>query len=117
MRTPSRAGLLAWSIGGVTAPAWAASPLVARSGPPVGMFEVVPVGGSWAAGSAIGRAALVSSLTGALIASRQPGHPTGWPFLGTGLQGLADRLGALGGGLDVRSSPSAGTTIEGSVPT
>jgi signal transduction histidine kinase len=35
---------------------------------------------------------------------------------GTGLQGIADRLSALGGSLDVRSAPGAGTTIAGSVP-
>jgi signal transduction histidine kinase len=35
---------------------------------------------------------------------------------GTGLQGIADRLSALGGRLDVRSSPGSGTTIAGWVP-
>jgi signal transduction histidine kinase len=35
---------------------------------------------------------------------------------GTGLQGMADRLDALGGSLDVRSEPGRGTTITGSVP-
>ena len=35
---------------------------------------------------------------------------------GTGLQGIADRLSALGGHLDVRSSPGSGTTIAGWVP-
>ena len=35
---------------------------------------------------------------------------------GTGLQGMADRLSALAGGLDVRSAPGAGATIIGSVP-
>jgi signal transduction histidine kinase len=35
---------------------------------------------------------------------------------GTGLQGIADRLAALGGALDVRSAPGAGTTIAGSIP-
>jgi signal transduction histidine kinase len=35
---------------------------------------------------------------------------------GTGLQGMADRLGALRGTLEVRSAPSAGTTIVGMVP-
>ena len=34
---------------------------------------------------------------------------------GTGLQGMADRLDALGGRLEVRSSPGAGTTITGRV--
>ena len=35
---------------------------------------------------------------------------------GTGMQGMADRLAALGGELTVRSSLGAGTTVRGSVP-
>jgi signal transduction histidine kinase len=35
---------------------------------------------------------------------------------GTGLQGMADRLDALGGTLAVRSSPGSGTTLEGVLP-
>ncbi len=35
---------------------------------------------------------------------------------GTGLQGIADRLAALGGVLDVRSAAGAGTSVAGSVP-
>ncbi|MGZ4109593.1 MAG: sensor histidine kinase [Actinomycetota bacterium] len=35
---------------------------------------------------------------------------------GTGLQGIADRLRALDGTLEVRSAPGSGTTIAGSVP-
>jgi signal transduction histidine kinase len=35
---------------------------------------------------------------------------------GTGLQGMADRLAALGGGFEVRSSPGEGTTVIGRVP-
>jgi len=35
---------------------------------------------------------------------------------GTGLQGMADRLDAIGGWLDVTSSPGAGTTVTGRVP-
>jgi signal transduction histidine kinase len=35
---------------------------------------------------------------------------------GLGLGGMADRLEAIGGRLDVRSSPGAGTTIAGVVP-
>ena len=35
---------------------------------------------------------------------------------GTGLQGMADRLDALGGSLEVRSTPGQGTTVTGRVP-
>jgi signal transduction histidine kinase len=35
---------------------------------------------------------------------------------GTGLQGMADRLDAIGGGLRIDSSSGQGTTVEGSVP-
>jgi signal transduction histidine kinase len=35
---------------------------------------------------------------------------------GTGLQGIADRLAALDGELEVRSAPGAGTTLSGSLP-
>jgi signal transduction histidine kinase len=35
---------------------------------------------------------------------------------GTGLQGIADRLGALAGSLSVMSSENAGTTVAGSIP-
>src|SRR5262245_9382279 len=35
---------------------------------------------------------------------------------GTGLQGMADRLDAIGGSLEVRSSPGEGTTVLGRVP-
>jgi len=36
--------------------------------------------------------------------------------LGTGLQGMSDRLEALGGALEIRSQPGQGTTITGRVP-
>jgi signal transduction histidine kinase len=35
---------------------------------------------------------------------------------GTGLQGVADRVAALGGSFHVRSAPGAGTTIQGALP-
>jgi signal transduction histidine kinase len=35
---------------------------------------------------------------------------------GTGLQGMADRLAALGGTLDIRSKPGHGTTLSGELP-
>jgi signal transduction histidine kinase len=35
---------------------------------------------------------------------------------GTGLQGIADRLSALGGEMHVRSEPGAGTSVTGELP-
>ena len=35
---------------------------------------------------------------------------------GTGLQGIADRLAALDGSIEVRSAVGAGTTVEGTLP-
>ena len=35
---------------------------------------------------------------------------------GTGLQGIADRLAALGGVVDVRSEPGRGTRVNGTLP-
>jgi signal transduction histidine kinase len=35
---------------------------------------------------------------------------------GTGLQGIADRLGALDGAVSVESTPGSGTTVTGRVP-
>jgi signal transduction histidine kinase len=35
---------------------------------------------------------------------------------GSGLQGIADRLAALGGELEIRSSPGSGTTVAGRLP-
>ena len=35
---------------------------------------------------------------------------------GTGLQGMADRLSALGGSLRVDSAPGSGTVVRGRVP-
>ena len=35
---------------------------------------------------------------------------------GSGLQGIADRLAALGGGLVLRTAPGQGPTVRGTVP-
>jgi signal transduction histidine kinase len=35
---------------------------------------------------------------------------------GSGLQGMADRLAAVGGSLEIRSAPGRGTTVAGRVP-
>jgi signal transduction histidine kinase len=37
-------------------------------------------------------------------------------FDGTGLQGMRDRLAALGGDLSITSAPGQGTTLRGRVP-
>jgi signal transduction histidine kinase len=37
--------------------------------------------------------------------------------IGSGIQGMADRLDAVGGTFEVRSVPSEGTIVSGSVPT
>ena len=44
------------------------------------------------------------------------GFDVGATSYGTGLQGMADRLDAISGSLEVRSAPGGGTTIEGMVP-
>jgi len=44
------------------------------------------------------------------------GLPAGEPRLGSGLQGMSDRLAAHGGTLDVSSRPGQGTTISGRLP-
>jgi signal transduction histidine kinase len=36
---------------------------------------------------------------------------------GSGLQGMADRVEAIGGSIRLQSSPGAGTSVSGSVPT
>lgn len=35
---------------------------------------------------------------------------------GSGLQNMADRLEALGGALEIRSSPGRGTSLQGRIP-
>jgi signal transduction histidine kinase len=47
---------------------------------------------------------------------RGSGFDTASSGHGTGLQGMADRLAALGGALDVRSRPGHGTTVSGQLP-
>jgi glucose-6-phosphate-specific signal transduction histidine kinase len=45
------------------------------------------------------------------------GFDTAETSYGTGVQGMADRLDAIGGALQVVSRRDAGTTIEGQIPT
>jgi signal transduction histidine kinase len=44
------------------------------------------------------------------------GFDTAKPTAGSGLQGMTDRLAAVGGTLCIRSAPGLGTTISGSLP-
>jgi signal transduction histidine kinase len=50
------------------------------------------------------------------IADDGRGFDTAVGAYGTGLQGMADRLDALGGTLEVRSAPGQGTTLTGRLP-
>jgi signal transduction histidine kinase len=50
------------------------------------------------------------------VADDGQGFDSGRTSYGTGLQGIADRLAALGGTLEVRSAPGAGTVLLGTVP-
>ena len=50
------------------------------------------------------------------VADEGPGFDPAVVSFGTGLQGMADRVEAIGGRLEVRSSPGAGTVVAGSVP-
>ena len=50
------------------------------------------------------------------VADDGHGFDPGQISYGTGLQGIADRLAALNGTLELRSAPGAGTTLRGRVP-
>jgi signal transduction histidine kinase len=50
------------------------------------------------------------------VADDGAGFETGNAAHGTGLQGMADRLAAAGGTLDIHSEPGLGTTISGTLP-
>jgi signal transduction histidine kinase len=72
-----------------------------------------------AASRAAVRLAGPSGLAGALqfsVTDDGAGFDTGAAGYGTGLQGMADRLAALGGDLQVRSEPGHGTTVTGRLP-
>jgi signal transduction histidine kinase len=45
-----------------------------------------------------------------------PGFDASCPELGHGFTNMADRLGAMGGTLSVRSASGEGTTVSGAVP-
>src|SRR5262249_772907 len=55
------------------------------------------------------------TLTFALAADRAGFGPASTGY-GTGLRGMADRLEAIGGSLDVASAPGTGTRVVGRVP-
>jgi signal transduction histidine kinase len=50
------------------------------------------------------------------VADDGAGFDTTTATQGTGLQGMADRLAALGGALHIHSQPGSGTTVTGSLP-
>jgi signal transduction histidine kinase len=50
------------------------------------------------------------------VADRGPGFDPADAHGGTGLQGMADRLAAVGGALEMRSQPGQGTVVSGRVP-
>ena len=61
----------------------------------------------------------LAALAGALefsVTDDGTGFDPGSSGYGTGLQGMADRLAALGGDLQVRSQPGRGTTVTGRLP-
>jgi len=51
-----------------------------------------------------------------VISDDGAGFDTAKARYGSGLQGMADRLAALGGTLDIRSQPGHGTTLSGQLP-
>ena len=51
------------------------------------------------------------------VADDGTGFDTAETRYGTGVQGMADRMDAIGGALQVVSRKGAGTTIEGQIPT
>lgn len=60
----------------------------------------------------------LSQLNGSLVFEVSDvgrGFDPGAASHGSGLQGIADRLAALGAELDIRSTPGAGTTVSGSL--
>ena len=52
----------------------------------------------------------------AVVEVRDDGVGGADPTIGTGLRGLADRLAALDGRLEVHSPPGEGTTVRAEVP-
>jgi signal transduction histidine kinase len=81
----STARWIAWSAVGLTALLSGASvDLVARSGPPTGVFDL-PSTTSLTAQISFSLAILVFPVVGAVIVSRRPTHPIGWLFCADGV--------------------------------
>ena len=51
-----------------------------------------------------------------LVTDDGAGFDLAGPMTGSGLQGMRDRLAALGGSLTVGSAPGRGTTVAGALP-
>ena len=58
----------------------------------------------------------IRALSGLEAYVRSSGFEPGLTRYGTGLQGMADRLDAVRGSLEVRSAPGRGTTVVGRLP-
>jgi signal transduction histidine kinase len=69
---------------------------------------------AWSLGGLI-LAILLAALT-FLVHDDGRGFDPGAASRGTGLQGIADRLAALGGEVTIRSAPGEGTTVTGRLP-
>ena len=50
------------------------------------------------------------------VGRRRAGYDAAAIGPSAGLQNMADRIGALGGELQIESTPGAGTTVRGAVP-
>ena len=84
--TTRTARWLAWSIVAATALLSAgAIALLARSGPPTGVFQVPQATTSPAVATLMGMGLMVFPVVGAIIASRRPNHAIGWLFCAVGL--------------------------------
>jgi signal transduction histidine kinase len=67
------------------------------------------------AGSAVVRLAERDGTLAFEIEDDGRGFDTAATTYGTGMQGMADRLDAIGGTLDIRSAPGSGTTVRGEI--
>ena len=104
MRPEVNARLVAVAAAGLLAGVGAAW-IVSRAGPGLPVVPVVPL------------ALLVALLIGwSFIGSGLLGFDRATTPMGTGVQGMSDRLSALGGTLEITSAPGQGTRVTGRVP-